>query len=251
MPFANEQYYFEHGEAAPVRLPLILIHGAGGTHLSWPPQLRRLPGWRVLAVDLPGHGRSPGKGRDSIREYAECILGFLDVCGIGRAVLCGHSMGSAIALCLALEHPERVSGLILVGAGGRLRVNPEILARAAGENTYREAVRLVTAYSFSSRTSRRLVELAERRMAESPQPVLYGDFLACDAFDVMDRLGEVKQRTLIVCGEDDRMTPLRYARTLAERMPEARLEVLPGAGHMAMLEQPQRVNKLIIGFLDQ
>jgi pimeloyl-ACP methyl ester carboxylesterase len=80
---------------------------------------------------------------------------------------------------------------------------------------------------------------------------LYGDFLACDAFDVMDRLGEVKQRTLIVCGEDDRMTPLRYARTLAERMPEARLEVLPGAGHMAMLEQPQRVNKLIIGFLDQ
>jgi pimeloyl-ACP methyl ester carboxylesterase len=249
MPYTGELDYSDHGDASPDHPPLILIHGAGGTRLSWPPQLRRLPGRRVLAVDLPGHGKTPGSGSDSIGEYARSIHGFLDAGRIDRAVLCGHSMGSAVVLCLALEYPERISALILIGAGARLRVNPEILALAAGESTHGEALRLVTAYSFSSQTSPRRVELAEKRLAETPRPVLYGDFLACNAFDVMDRLGQVRQPALVLCGEDDRMTPLRYARFLAERMPDARLEVVPEAGHMAMLEQPERVVAMIAEFI--
>jgi len=111
--------------------PLVLIHGSGGSRLHWPPQLRRLPNYRVFGLDLPGHGDSPGEGETTIIGYVEQVVDWLDEQGIERAVLAGHSMGGAIAMTAALEKPDRVAGLILVGTGGRLRVNGEILQAAA------------------------------------------------------------------------------------------------------------------------
>ena len=250
MPVSGNIYYSLHCERDTENPPLVLIHGAGGTHLYWPPEIRRLRGYCVYAPDLPGHGKSStSDGQQSIGEYARYIVQWLESLQLRRAVLVGHSMGSAIALTLAIKHPEYVVGLGLIGAGARLRVLPDLLKYAADPTTFYKATDLLLTYSFSANASSRLVELATKRLAETRQSVLYGDLAACDRFDVMDQLTSIKQPTLVVCGAEDQMTPLRFAQHLSNSIPNARLRVIPGAGHMVMLEQPHLVVEDIISFL--
>jgi pimeloyl-ACP methyl ester carboxylesterase len=250
MPVAADLYYhiYEGGQEGQ-RPPVILLHGAGGTHLYWPSDIRRLAGYRMFALDLPGHGRSGGRGQQSIAAYAGAIIDWMDAIGLHSAVFVGHSMGSAIALTLALDFPDRVLGLGLVGSGARLKVNPALLEIAASETTFQTVIDLVVSWSFSSSVPAELVGLASKRMAETRPSVLYGDFQACNVFDVTSRLGEIQVPTLVICGRDDRMTPLRHAQYLVDNIPGARLAAIPDAGHMVMLEQPQAVAKTLGEFL--
>ncbi|MBN1146287.1 MAG: alpha/beta hydrolase [Anaerolineales bacterium] len=252
MPVATDLYYHAYeGSEEGRRPPVVLIHGAGGTHLYWPSELRRLPGYRVFALDLPGHGKSGGCGQQSTQAYANVVLDWMAALGMHRAVFVGHSMGSAIALSLALDHAEHVLGLGLVAAGARLRVAPQLLESTASPTTFHGAIQSIIARSFGPQAPERLVELAAQRMAETRPSVLHADFLVCDAFDEMQRVAQIQQPALIVCGEDDRMTPLRYAQFLADSLPNATLETVPGAGHMVMLEQPQAVTAALSAFLEQ
>lgn len=250
MPVANEIYYHIYEDRSPgEKLPVVLLHGAGGNHLHWPSDVRRMTGFRVYALDLPGHGKSGGRGLQSVQAYADTVLDWMTAAGLHRAALVGHSMGSAIALALALAHPDHVSALGLLGAGARLQVNPALLENAASSTTYQTAISMVVSWSFSPEAPSQLVEQAARRMADTRPTVLHGDFLACDGFDLTTRVAEIGQPTLVICGEDDKMTPRRHAQYLASALPDARLEVIPGAGHMVMLEKPQQVAGLLAGFL--
>jgi len=251
MPVSGNLYYSYYSDVGAETPPLVLIHGAGGMHLYWPPEIRRLRGYCVYAIDLPGHGKSDiCDGQQTIGDYARYLVQWLEAIQIRRAVFVGHSMGSAIALALAIHHPEYVVGLGLLGAGARLRVNPELLNYASDLTTFFKATDLMVACSFSPCAPPRLVELASKRMEEVRQSVLYGDLLACDRFDVMDQLGAIQQNTLIVCGADDQMTPARYAQYLSSSIPNARLTVIPNAGHMVMLEQPYLVANSLRSFLN-
>jgi pimeloyl-ACP methyl ester carboxylesterase len=250
MPVAADLYYHVYeGSEEGQRPPVVLIHGAGGTHLYWPSEIRRLPGYRVFAPDLPGHGKSTGRGMQSITAYSRVILDWLGAVGVHRAVFVGHSMGSAIAITLALDNAEHVLGLGLIGAGARLRVAPELLENAASPATFYSAVDTVVGWSFCSQTPEQLTELAAQRMAETRPSVLHGDFLACDAFDEMQRIGEIKQPTLVICGADDKMTPARYSQFLADNIPNAISKTIPNAGHMVMLEKPQATASALSDFL--
>ena len=250
MPVSGNLYYSYHRDIGAKNPPLVLIHGAGGMHLYWPPEIRRLRGYCVYAIDLPGHGKSDVcDGQQTIGDYARYLVQWLESIQLRRAVFVGHSMGSAIALALAIHNPEYVVGLGLLGAGARLRVNPELLNYAADLTTFYKAADLLVAYSFSSSAPARLVELASKRMEATRQSVLYGDLVACNRFDVMDRLGAVQQNTLVICGADDKMTPVRYAQYMSSSMPNAQLTVIPKAGHMVMLEQPQLVATSLLSFL--
>lgn len=250
MPVSGNLYYSLHCERDAETPPLVLIHGAGGTHLYWPPEIRRLRGYCVYAVDLPGHGKSSTiDGQQSIGEYARHMVQWLEAVQLRRAVLVGHSMGSAIALTLAIRHPDYVVGLGLIGAGARLRVHPEILNYVADPTTFLKATDLLVSYSFSTNASPRLVELASKRLLETRQSVVYGDLLACNHFDVMEQLAAIKQPTVVVCGADDQLTPLRFAQFLANSIPDARLNIVPAAGHMVMLEQPRLVADSLLSFL--
>lgn len=251
MPVAASLYYYAYLQEGQMQTPVVLIHGAGGTHLQWSPQLRRLPGYRVFALDLPGHGKSGGRGLQSIQGYADAVVEWLQALGLWRAVFVGHSMGGAIALTLALDHPQHVSRLALVSTGARLRVHAAILDNAASESTYLNAVQTIIEWAFSSQAPPRMVELAAKRMAETRASVLYGDFLACNDFDVSERLAEIHHSTLVVCGVEDRMAPLRYSQFLAEHIPNAHLEIIPNAGHMVILEQPQAVANALLTFLSR
>jgi pimeloyl-ACP methyl ester carboxylesterase len=219
-------------------------------HLSWPAEVRRLRGYSVYAVDLPGHGKSETTdGQQTIGDYARYILQWLESIHLRRAVFVGHSMGSAIALTLAIHHPEYVVGLGLLGAGARLRVNAELLKYAADPTTFYKAADLLITFSFSALAPTSLVGLVTKRMEATRQSVLYGDLLACDRFDVMEQLGSVRQKALVLCGAEDQMTPVRYAQYLVGAMPNAQLAIIPAAGHMVMLEQPQVVAEKLSAFL--
>src|SRR5262245_28525119 len=131
MPFVEtavgKLWYTDHRDPT-AHLPVtLLVHGAGGTHLDWPAELRRLPEANAIALDLSGHGRSPGSGRQAVSAYAADIIAFMDALKLSQAIICGHSMGGAIAMTLALDYPQRVQGLILVGTGAKLSVRPDIL----------------------------------------------------------------------------------------------------------------------------
>jgi pimeloyl-ACP methyl ester carboxylesterase len=249
MPVAAGLYYFAHGAEDKARPPVVLIHGAGGNHLHWPVAVRRLPGQRILAPDLPGHGKSEGIGHHTVEDYAQKILEFLTELEHYSVVLVGHSMGGAIAISIALQEPERVAALGLVGSGAKLRVAPAILNQAANPAGFEQTVHMITDASFSAKTNPRLKQLAMQRMLETRPAVLYGDLMACDQFDSSAQLSGLSMPALAVCGADDQMTPPRYSEFLREHISGARLAVVPDAGHMVMLEQPGVVSGLLTDFL--
>lgn len=237
---------------------LVLVHGAGGTRLHWPAELRRLPGATVYTLDLPGHGRSQAPpiipsiggewGGDTIEGYAEAVAAFLDAAGIGRAVVVGHSMGGAIGLTLALNFADRVGGLVLVATGARLRVAPAILEGIRSD--FEGAVELITRFAWSPEAPPALTELGRRALLEAGPDVLLGDFTACDRFDVMERLGEIQVPVLVFASTADQLTPVKYARFLTEHIPNARLVLVEGAGHMVMLERSAEAAEAVRGFLE-
>jgi pimeloyl-ACP methyl ester carboxylesterase len=108
---------------------------------------------------------------------------------------------------------------------------------------------MIVEWNFAPQAPPRLVELARQRMADTQPAVLLGDLMACDGFDVISRLGEIDCPTLVICGEEDRMTPMRYAQYLANHIKGARIEIIQGAGHMVMLEKPQEVRNRMLEFL--
>ncbi len=208
-----------------------------------------MSGEEVFALDLPGHGESPLGGEATIGGYAERLIDWARAGELARAVWVGHSMGSAIALAIALRVPNLVQGLVLVGAAGSFRVNPNLLELLGERKGFEEAVRLIIKWSFSRQASPQLVALAAERMAEVRPEVLYQDFLACDRFDETARLGELRSPTLVIAGREDRMVPLEQSEQLAGALAEAQLEVVEGAGHMVMLERPSAVAAAMKAFL--
>jgi pimeloyl-ACP methyl ester carboxylesterase len=173
----------------------------------------------------------------------------MDALGLPTAVAVGHSMGGAVALALALDAPKRVAGLVLAGTGARLRVHPMLLEATRPGGAAAEALTALISSWYSPVSSPRMRDLAARSLEATDPAVLHGDFLACNAFDVMDRLGAIDRPTLVITGEDDQMTPVKYARYLADHLARARLEIVPGAGHMVMLEQPAAVEKILTDWL--
>jgi pimeloyl-ACP methyl ester carboxylesterase len=250
MPFAEGFHYTFHATDNTNRPPILLIHGAGGSHLSWHPHLRRLRGETVYALDLPGHGQSEGEGRQSIDEYAEDGIRFMDAAKIPTAVFAGISMGGAIALTLALDHPNRVAGLVLIGGGAKMRVASSILDGAGNPETFEAAVETINVNSFAPAVSKDLLRLSKQELLKTPPSVLFSDFLACSQFDMSERLLEIKTPTLILCGEHDRMMPPKFSHSLRDALPNARLSMIENAGHMAQLERPAAVADAMRNFLD-
>lgn len=223
--------------------PLLLIHGAGGQARAWPPQLRRLPGQPVFAVDLSGHGESAAPGRSCISDYAADLVALKESAGWSPLVVAGHSMGGAIALQMALHYPQQVAALILIGSGARLAVNPAILAESLNDPA--AVIARIQRWQWAPGSDPALIETGAAQLAATPPQVLHDDYLACDRFDARERLAEIEQATLVCCGTLDRMTPLPLSEELAAQLPRGELRTFPGGGHMLPLERPQAMAKAL------
>lgn len=248
MPLNAKIYYRQSDKGDNQSAPIILIHGAGGTHLHWPAQIRRLPGHRVFALDLPGHGKSEGRGNQSIDSYYQSIVTWMDSIHMFQGVIVGHSMGSAIALTMAIRNPERVIALGLIGSGARLRVTPKILENSASSTTFSIAIKTIIGSAFSPQTDARLKELVAQKMHSVRPSVLYADFQACNEFDMMERISQIRVPTLVICGQEDLLTPPRFSQYLSDQIPRAQVRFIADAGHMVMLEQPQHVANALSDF---
>ncbi|HSN73813.1 MAG TPA: alpha/beta hydrolase [Anaerolineae bacterium] len=229
------------------RPPLLLIHGAGGTHMHWPAALRRVPNWSSYALDLPGHGKSTGPGRDSIAAYRDVVYGFVQALGLERVVLAGHSMGGAIVQEFALHYPGRLAGIVLVGTGARLRVAPAILDGIRSD--FPATARTIADWVHDKNTPPQLKRLYVQRTLENDPQVMYGDFYACDQFDRRADVARIETPALVVCGSNDVMTPPKFSESLAQSLPHARLALIPNAGHMVALEAPEDVTEAVADFL--
>jgi pimeloyl-ACP methyl ester carboxylesterase len=243
-------HYLALPESDPRAPALLFLHGSGGTHRHWIPQVRHFaPAYRAVALDLPGHGASEGDGAGSIADYRDWVEAFMDAAGMEQAFLVGHSMGGAIALAFALKVPGRLSGVGLVGTGARLRVHPSILEGLRGDPE--RAAALVSEWAYAPSSGAELPAQGRKELLRGSLAVLEKDFRACDAFDVMKEVDRIRVPAVVVCGAEDRLTPVKYGQYLHERIPGALLAVIPGAGHMVMLEKPDEVNRALAACLDR
>ncbi len=240
-------FYVQRGHGP----PLVCVHGAGGSHEYWGYQLRDLSSiGHVAALDLPGHGRSDGAGATHVATYSAALVAALDALEYDRVILLGHSMGGAVALWTALQAPARVAGLALVSTGARLPVMPALFDYLE-QGRVAEAVESIIQRSFGRATPPEPRAAARQMFLRTPPSVLSADLHACASYRVQERLGAIACPTLVLCGDEDAVTPLKFSHTLHQHIAGATLAVVPGAGHMALIEQPDVVNAALRDFVGE
>ena len=225
-------------------MKLVFLHGAGCSSLSFYYQLRHFRS--AKAIDLPGH--PDGKPCDSVDGYVEWVRGFIRARRYKNIILCGHSMGGAIAMTYGLKYPEELQGLVLIGTGARLRVHPQYLQRCRepGEDNLPWLKGHLEHYSG---VNSEVLPVIRQRAAEVGPEVELNDLTACDNFDMMGRVGDIKLPTHVICGSDDVMTPVKYSDFLTNSIEGASEAIIPGGTHFVQLEKYQKVNEEIEGFL--
>jgi pimeloyl-ACP methyl ester carboxylesterase len=235
--------YISHGAPHDV----VLVHGAGENSLLWRKMMEGMSGGaKAVAVDLPGHPTGEISCR-SVEDYSEALREFLKGGGLDHPVVGGHSMGGAVVLTLALTHPEEIGGLVLVSTGAKLGVAPEILDGLRTQ-PMRTIENLITPWSFNS-IDLALGREARAALSVSNLPVFLNDYLACTGFDVRNDLKRIETRTLIICGDKDRMTPPKFSHYLNANIAGSELRFIKDSGHMLPLEKPEAVASVIQSFL--
>jgi pimeloyl-ACP methyl ester carboxylesterase len=231
----------------PAQDSVVFVHGAGMDHTVWALQTRYFAhhGRSVVALDLPGHGRSAGPALESIAAMADWLDAFLHAAGIGTAALVGHSMGALIALETATRFPGRVRALALLGAAPRMPVHPDLLAAAQANDPLAYDLIMDWGHGRAGHVGGNrapglwLMGGSERLLERGADGVLHGDLAACNAYDGgAAAAARVACPALLVLGSEDRMTPAKAGRKLALAISGARVTEIAGCGHMMMLEKP-------------
>jgi pimeloyl-ACP methyl ester carboxylesterase len=245
----------------PEKPALVFIHGAGMDHTVWAMQTRYFAhhGYSVLALDLPGHGRSEGEALASVAELADCAVEALRAAGGETAVFVGHSMGALTALEAVVRHPEAARGLVLAGAAPAMPVHPDMLAAAKAND--HAAIDMINAWGhgpsahLGGNPAPGLWWIGGgNRLLERAKPgVIHTDLAACNDYARgLEAAGEVACPVLMILGEDDKMTPVKAGRKLADALtaaPAVAVEIL-GCGHMMMTEEPRKTMLALRGFLE-
>jgi len=228
---------------------IVFLHGSGGSSHFWKAQVEGLAERvNTVALDMPGHGRSGDDGKDTIGDYARAVIEFLDAADTPKPIACGLSMGGAIVQQLLLDFADRFEAGILIGTGASLTVLPAIFE--AIEKDYSGFVEMISKFASSEKTDANVSQPFRDDLIKCKPEITYGDFQACNQFNVIERLPEISVPVLVISAEDDKLTPAEYARFLEDGIPNAARKHIHDAGHIAPMEKPQEVNQAMIDFLD-
>jgi len=255
----QKAYAYTGGKAFDAKLPsVVFVHGGEQDHSVWTLQSRYLAhhGFGVLAVDLPGHGRSGGAPLARIQDMADWIVALLDAAGVASAALVGHSMGSLAVLDCAARHPRRVTRIALLGTAFPMRVAPELLqATRENEPAAQDMINIWSHSAYAHYPSNPgpgfWVPGGNLRLMQRQKPgVLHADFSACNDYsEGLARAAQVECPALLILGRRDAMTPARAALEIARAIPGARTVTLEGSGHNLMGEKPDEVLDALREFL--
>ena len=246
-------YTADHG-IDPAKRTVVFIHGAGLDHSWFGLQSRYFGyhGYNVLALDLPGHGKSPGAALTSVREMADWVIKVLDAAKVERASLVGHSMGTLISLECAGRYLQRVERIALIATAYPMKVGDAFLD-AAKRNSY-DAFDMSTIWGHAPQVplggnpnpGMWMYGDTQARLERLGPGVLYADLKACNDYTFA---GDVKCPALFVLGKRDMMTPVRAAKALQEKIPGSKTVVIDFSGHSLMAEAPDATLDALIDFL--
>jgi pimeloyl-ACP methyl ester carboxylesterase len=257
----GKAYAYTGGKAFDPALPTVaFIHGAQNDHSVWALQTRYFAhhGFNVLALDLPGHGRSSGPALGSVEAMADWLLAVLDAAGAPRALLVGHSMGSLIALEASARAPQRVSGMALLGSTWPMKVSSDLLDTSRDDE--QRAIDMVNIWSHASIAQKPSYpapgfyvmggarRLMQRMSALNPAQLFHTDFAACNGYANGQVAAEAAScPVLFIFGTKDMMTPARSTKLLTGAIQHGKI-VSVDAGHSMMAEQPDAVLDALYGF---
>lgn len=230
------------------RKSVVFLHGSGGDHEVWDRQYMALSReFNVAAVDLPGHGLSSGAGEKDVGRYVEWVEKIIGRMGLVKPVLAGHSLGAAISLAFAIRYGNLLSAIVPVGGGCEMPVNKAIFD-GLRENPA-ATIDMILKFAVS-KPNREAVTPALRDALHRVKPDLLSDDLwACDRLDLVGDLSKIALPALLICGDDDKMTPPDLSRFLAQTIPGAKFALIEGAGHYVMIEKPDAFNGVLAEFL--
>ena len=255
----KQTYAYSGGKTFDAKLPtVIFVHGAQCDHSVWILQSRYLAhhGYGVLALDLPGHGRSAGPALASIGELAEWIGAVQDAAGVKQAAIVGHSMGSLIALECAARHPDRVVKIALLAIAYPMKVSTELLdATKNNEPLAQDMVNIWSHLAYAQYPNNPgpgfwVIGENLRLMQRQKPGVMYVDFTACNAYaGGAEAATRVRCPALLLLARRDSMTPVRAAQDFAKSIEGAQVVVIDGSGHNMMAEKPDEVLDTLVAFL--
>ena len=237
---------------------IYFLHGAGMDHTVWVMQARYFArhGYRVMALDLPGHGKSDGPALDNVDALADWLYGVIGATrsGADSVTLVGHSMGTLVCLSLAARYPDLADKLVLLGTSAPMPV-ADVLLNAAQDNDH-AAIDMANTWSHGQRSllgasdnpGTSNLHMGERLLERMGDDVYFKDFSACNGFST-EHYDAIHTPTLIITGDQDKMTPPRAGTAVADMLMNSRLMHLQGCGHLMMSEQPNQVLDAMSAFV--
>lgn len=231
------------------RRTIVFVHGAGSSHQLWMPQVAYLSKkYNTVAINLPGHGLGQRKGETTITGYVHAVRDLMDGLDHKKVVLAGLSMGGAITQEFALTYPERLMAIILFSTGAKLKVMPQRFDMI--RNDFEAYIQSLPQFAFAKSTPQEIIEPVLDEARKRNPEVVYGDFQACDTFDLLARVKEIKVPCLIFSGTEDKLTVPKFQDYLHEQISGSKLIHFENAGHILNLEKAKEVNKAIEEFMD-
>lgn len=237
---------------------IVFLHGAGMDHSVWvmPARYFARHGYRVMALDLPGHGRSDGPALDNIDEMADWVRELIEHAWASpsETILAGHSMGSLICMSLAARYPDTVAKVVLLGTSAPMPV-ADVLLRAARDNdhaaidmanTWSHGQRSMMGASHNPGTSN--LYMGERLLERVADDVYFRDLTACNGFTTA-HYPSIEAPTLIITGDEDKMTPPMAGMAVAGILKNSQVEHLKGCGHSMLVEQPNQTLDAMAAFI--
>ncbi|MHA1885500.1 MAG: alpha/beta fold hydrolase [Promethearchaeota archaeon] len=211
------------------------MHGSGGNSDVWKDQLNLDVDYNIYALDLPSHSKSDEFAKHSLELYVDVLRKFIEHLGLKKVILAGHSLGGAVIQSYYFKYPKDVTALFLIGTGGRLRVLPSTLETV--KNNFPKFIEGMN-------------DGLKKEFLKTASNVCYDDFMICDGFDTLDKTELINIPCLILVGRNDDQTPVKYSEFFHKKIKNSELVIIDNAGHLAMIEQPKKLNEAIENYIN-